>query len=77
MNIANRDDPWLPLIYRRPGEGGFAPWVANWREYSAGGPTRLWALWHVIVFRLLRRTFIGNLGRWANRVTARFQKMWD
>ena len=47
--------PWFPRIYRAPGDGGFAQWVANWREYSTGGTTRWRALAHVVIYRLLQR----------------------
>ena len=54
MKLVDPAYPWLPWIYRHGGDG-FAPWVANWREYSAGGKTRLGALWHVFVYRLTHR----------------------
>ena len=55
MKIIDPSYPWLPWIYRRPGEGGSAPYVAYWREYQSGGKTWWLALWHVIIYRVFHR----------------------
>ena len=55
MRIIDPVYPWLPWLYHRPGDDGFAPYVAYWHEYSAGAKTPWGALWHVFVYRLTRR----------------------
>ena len=53
-------DPFYPPI---PWATHLPPgWVSYWREYTSGGPSRLLAIWRVIVYRL-----VGSRMDWEKR----------